>query len=177
MKKEPLAPNHGGLERRRTRRKRRSLRTRLIIAFVSQLLIVVGAIGYLTFTESEESVSDVADQLREELSERVSQKVNSYVEIPQQLNNTNADAFARGILSFDRYRDAARLFWKQMKAYDTVAYISVGTKDGLFFGIKRMLHTFVTEKTRIRKSQRTSLLIQMIHGFYIQPMDIVNYYP
>ena len=103
-----------------------------------QLLLVVGAIGYLTFSESEESVSDVADQLREELSQRVSQKVASYIEIPQQLTETNAEAFARNILSFDKYREAAQLFWKQMKAYDTVAYISVGTKDGLFFGIKRM---------------------------------------
>ena len=55
LNKNTAAPRHGGPERRRTRRKRRSLRTRLVIAFVVQLLVVVGAIGYLTFTESEES--------------------------------------------------------------------------------------------------------------------------
>jgi adenylate cyclase len=125
-------------DRRQSRRKRRSLRTRLVVAFVVQLVVVVAAVGYLTFTDSEDSVNDVAGQLRAELSERVRQKVDSYVEIPYRINNTNADAFARGILSFDKYREAAGFFWKQMKAYDTVAYISVGTKDGLFFGVKRM---------------------------------------
>lgn len=147
-----------GQKSNRRRRRRTTLRTRLTAAFVLQLVVVVGAVGFLSFSDGEASVNDVAGQLRRELSERVQQKLESYVAVPFRINSTNADAFAQGILSFTEYREAARFFWRQMVEYDTVAYISVGTADGLFFGIKRMNDG--TLQLRVRHAQDTGGALQ-----------------
>jgi adenylate cyclase len=129
-----------------------SLRTRLIIAFVVQIVAVVLAVGWLTFSDSEDSVRDVAAQLRAELSERVRQKVKAYVDVPVALNSLNADGFITGELSFEDHRKTARHFWKQMGTFPTVAYISVGTREGKFFGIKRMNDGRLQLRERTEKS-------------------------
>lgn len=103
-----------------------------------QTLVVVFAVFFLMYTAGEDDLEDVSLQLRAELSERIRQKVDSYVDGPETLNRLNIDMFLTGQLPLDDHRLATRLFWKQMSVYSNVAYISVGTREGNFFGIKRM---------------------------------------
>ena len=103
-----------------------------------QTLLVVCAVFFLMYTAGEDDLEDVSLQLRAELSERIRQKVDSYVDGPETLNRLNIDLFMTGQLPLDDHRPATRLFWKQMSVYSNVAYISVGTREGDFFGIKRM---------------------------------------
>ena len=105
---------------------------------MAQTLLVVFAVFFLMYTAGEDELEDVSLQLRAELSERIRQKVDSYVTGPETLNRLNIDLFVNGQLPMDDHRLATRLFWKQMSVYSTVAYISVGTEAGDFFGIKRM---------------------------------------
>ena len=101
------------LERKRRRvpaPKWRSLRTRIVAAFVIQIVAVVVAITWLTFADSQSSIEEVAGQLRDELTQRVLQKVQSYVDVPVQINENNADAFVTGLLSLDDHVQATRYF-------------------------------------------------------------------
>jgi hypothetical protein len=62
--------------------KRVSLRTALIAPFVLQIFTVAGVLGYLSFTNSQKAVNDVAAQLRSEISDRIKQNLDNYLNSP-----------------------------------------------------------------------------------------------
>ena len=110
-----------------------SLRTVLIVPFVLQLFAAVGLTGYLSLRNGQKAVNDLASRLQNEVSLRVDQHLNSYLNTARNLAQINADTIDLGLVNPDSQEEMGRFFWKQMQLYN-VGYINFGTKTGEFTG-------------------------------------------
>jgi sigma-B regulation protein RsbU (phosphoserine phosphatase) len=111
-----------------------SLRTALVVPFVLQIVAAVGLVGYLSFRNGQKAVTDLANQLMTQVSDRTDQHLDNYFSIPHQINQVNIDAIDTGLLNLNNLDIAGRYFWKQMQAFDHLGMISYGLSDGRFAG-------------------------------------------
>jgi signal transduction histidine kinase len=109
------------------------LRVVLSVPFIIQILASTGTVGYLSYRNGQRAVSDLANQLMLQAGERVSDYLNTYLSVPEQLNQTNLDIIEAGLLNVYDFQSAGTLFRKQFDDYN-VSYISYGLKNGDFIG-------------------------------------------
>ncbi|MGL4498808.1 MAG: SpoIIE family protein phosphatase [Planktothrix sp.] len=117
--------------------KKISLRNLLIFPFVFQIFIAVGLVGWLSFENGQRAVNDLANQLQNEVSDRISQKLDHYLALPIQVNEVNVNLLNLGVLNLQDLDSIRRHFWKQMKVYPSLGYFNLGTVDNLFLGVGR----------------------------------------
>ena len=108
-----------------------SLRSILVIPFVLQVSAAVGLIGYLSVRNGQQAVNDLASQLRGEVSDRIHQHLDSYLNTGRNLAEINGGAMDMGLLDPDNPQQIGQFFWKQLQLYD-VGYISLCLKTGDF---------------------------------------------
>jgi PAS domain S-box-containing protein len=113
------------------------LRTTLVVPFVLQIVAAVGLVGFIAYRSGQQAINDVASQLRTELSNRITERLDSYIEIPKAINRLNATAFARGDIDVSNPR-GEHLFWQQMQNYPTLSFMYCGDEEGGFFGVRRL---------------------------------------
>ncbi|MEM6424098.1 MAG: PAS domain S-box protein [Cyanobacteria bacterium P01_D01_bin.128] len=115
-----------------------SLRSLLLIAFVGQLLGIVGLVGYLSLRNSQRTVQTLAVQIRQELTSRIERELQSYFETPHEINRLNAAAFVRGELDIENGQFGEAQLYQQMKISPNVAFAYCGgSRQGEFFGVLR----------------------------------------
>ncbi|MGI2901947.1 PDC sensor domain-containing protein [Tolypothrix sp. VBCCA 56010] len=110
-----------------------SLRLILVVPFVLQIFAAVGLTGYLSLRNGQRAVNELASRLRGEVSSRIDQHLDSYLETARHLAQVNGDAFDLGLLDPQDLEGISHYFWKQMQLYN-VGYISFGSKLGEFSG-------------------------------------------
>lgn len=101
----------------------------LILPFVLQIFGAVALIGYLSFRNGQRAVNDLANQLMDRTSDVVDQHLESYLSVPQALNQLNADAIRRGRLDVRDSEALGQYFWDQMQVYD-LSFIGIGLRSG-----------------------------------------------
>ncbi|MGP1383381.1 MAG: ATP-binding protein [Thainema sp.] len=116
--------------------KGRSLQLVLVIPFVLQIFGAVGLVGYLSFRNGQKAVSDLAEELTNEVAKTVDGHLDYYLSIPHTVNQINADAIQMGLLDVRDRTTTSRYFWKQMQAYD-LTYIGYGLTTGEGVGAAR----------------------------------------
>ncbi len=107
----------------------------LVAPFILQLLMVVGIIVFLSYRNSRETVRDLVGQLQTEISNRIHQELDTYLQTPNLVNQVNQSALDVGHLSFAEMRDWLPHFWRQIQIFDGTAYLSAGTEAGEFVGV------------------------------------------
>jgi signal transduction histidine kinase len=100
------------------------LRLILIVPFVVQISICVGLVGYLSFKNGQKAVNELADQLMNKTNSLVNQHLDTYLAIPHQINQMNADAVETGLLDLQDFERAGKYLWKQMQLYKNLGYNS-----------------------------------------------------
>jgi PAS domain S-box-containing protein len=114
------------------------LRGLLLLAFVGQLLGVVGLVGYLSLRNSQKTVETLANQIRQELTARIERELQTYFETPHEINRLNASAFARGEIDVERAEFGEAQLYQQMKIAPNIAFVYCGSsRRGEFFGVLR----------------------------------------
>ncbi|MEM9120260.1 MAG: PAS domain S-box protein [Cyanobacteria bacterium P01_F01_bin.56] len=114
------------------------LRRLLLLAFVGQLLGVVGLVGWLSLRNSQKTVETLANQIRQELTARIERELQSYFETPHEINRLNATAFARGEIDVENAQFGEAQLYQQMKISPNVAFVYCGSsRRGEFFGVLR----------------------------------------
>ncbi|HAX80364.1 MAG TPA: guanylate cyclase [Cyanobacteria bacterium UBA11372] len=111
------------------------LRTVLIVPFVLQIFAAVGLTGYLSFRNGQQAVNDLVNQLQNEVTSRIEQKLEAYLIVPHQINKTNLDAVSIGLLDLKNFQNTGRHFWKQIQVFQGIGYISYANKKGEFIGV------------------------------------------
>jgi diguanylate cyclase (GGDEF)-like protein len=117
-----------------------SLQGMLTIPFILQVVAVVGLVGYLSYRNGQRSVEDLTNQLMDAVSQRVEQKLTSYLEPARLLNQINRDAVRRGALKLelDPPNQQTELYlWQQMQLFKNLTWITLGTQSGNALGIWR----------------------------------------
>jgi hypothetical protein len=126
-----------------------SLNQLLIIPFVVQICAAVGLTGYLSFRSGQQAIEDLSGQLRNEVTERVRDRIQTYIQIPQQLNQFNAQAVSMGILDFQKLPEAQLYFWRQVQTYEAISHIGFGNPQGQYTRVGWVNRLSITEKPQI----------------------------
>jgi signal transduction histidine kinase len=100
-----------------------SLQWILIIPFVAQVTAAVGIVGYLSFKNGQQAVQHLADQLLDKTSQQVNQHLDSYLQLPIQVNQMNLNAIASGDLDLADRARSERHFWRQAQAFPNLSFV------------------------------------------------------
>ncbi|MCU0533773.1 MAG: ATP-binding protein [Hydrococcus sp. Prado102] len=114
-----------------------SLRLLLVVPFVLQIVGAVGLVGYLSFKNGQQAVNDLAERLVEQVNDRVSGHLDSYLAIPTQINQANLNAIKLGVLNLRDVRGTGRYLWHQAKLYQDVSSIGYALKTGEYVAAGR----------------------------------------
>lgn len=117
--------------------KKISLQNLLLLPFVIQLMVAVGLIGWLSFRSGQRAVNTLASDLRAELTQRIQQQLQDYVDTPFLINRINASALQRGNIEVTQL-DSYITFWEQASNFPTTNLVYCGTDaNGAFLGVGR----------------------------------------
>jgi len=83
-------------------------------------------------------VNEVASQLRDELTARISQHLEDFLETPQLVTEINANAVEFGTLNLQNSVALERHFWKQMQVFNSLRPIAFGSEQGTIHAVDRM---------------------------------------
>lgn len=111
------------------------LRLVLVIPFILQIFVAVGVTGWLSLRNGRNAVNDVTSQLRSEVTARIHQRLDTYLETPHLVNAINADAISRFSLwnPDDMSRMRSYFFW-QLGQFSNTNYISFGGEKKEYAG-------------------------------------------
>lgn len=114
-----------------------SLRTVVGIPFILQMIAVVSLVGYVSFRNGQKAVHDLAFQLRNELTARIDQQLQYYIDIPHSINRLNANAFADREIDFITDQRTNQ-FLQQVKIASFLNGVYCAQqKTGNFIGVSR----------------------------------------
>ena len=113
------------------------LRVVIIVPFIVQIFVIVGLIGWLSFRSGQQAVNDVAGQLRREITSRIEDTLNVYLETPHVVNRVNSEAIRLGQLDPRNIPNIERYLWNQIQQFDTVSLIALGTEFGDYIEVQR----------------------------------------
>ena len=118
--------------------KKPSLQLILISQFVVLIVGISGVMAWLSWRSEQETIVTLVDQLQTEISDRINQKLYSYLDTPHLINKINADAVRRGSLQTSG-QSSERYLWRQIQSFPTVSWIYYGgEREGEFLGITRV---------------------------------------
>ncbi len=113
----------------------------LTLPFILQVVTVVGWVGYVAHRNAQQSVENLTQQLLLVVSQRVEQKLSTYLEAPILANQNHSDAVRRGALNLDLSKDnnvqGEQYIWQQMNLFPNFSWISIGSEQGDCMGIWR----------------------------------------
>ncbi|MGL6341302.1 MAG: ATP-binding protein [Waterburya sp.] len=107
------------------------LRLILVVPFVAQIFVAVGLTGYLSLRNGQRAVNDLASQLRNEVSKRIDQRLDSYMATPIEVVQNNWDTVQMELLDVENTTTLGSYFWKQLQTFK-VGYILYGFESGKF---------------------------------------------
>ncbi len=113
------------------------LRHILVVPFVLQISLAVGLTGWLSIHNGQRAVNEVAIQLRNEITARIQQYLKVYVETPHKINQLNANAIKLGELNIQKLSTLEQHLWYQLKTFDTVTAVYVGSEYGEHVAVQR----------------------------------------
>ncbi len=115
------------------------IRVVLVFPFILQISAIVGITGWLSWRNGQETVHDVASQLENEVSQRIEQKLSSYLETPHLANAVNAQAVQLGLIDLTDVEQFDRYFWYQLNyQFGDLSYIAIGTQAGGYSGAQQL---------------------------------------
>ena len=115
-----------------------SLRTTLVVPFVLQIFAAVGMVAYLSFYSGQQSVNDVANQLRREVSSRIKQNLDNYLKTPYLIHQVNFDAIELKQIDLQNLSSLERHFWKQIHQFTDIGFIGYASDQGEMLGMERL---------------------------------------
>jgi signal transduction histidine kinase len=122
--------------------RRVSLQIVLIVPFAIQIFAAVSLVGYLSFKNGQKAIENLARQLQQEVANRVDRHLDSYLELPHQINEINLDAIERGLIDLKDIKSSARYFWKQSQVFEQFSFMGYGLTDNTVAGAGRWLEGY-----------------------------------
>ena len=113
------------------------IRIIFIVPFVAQILIAVGVTGWLSFDNGQSAVNDLAAQLRNEITARIGQQLDTFLTAPRVASQMNADAIRLGQLDLDDLRSWQPYLYHQSQLFNAFELIYFGSEKGEYVGLQR----------------------------------------
>ncbi|GAB4470882.1 MAG: hypothetical protein OHK0037_29910 [Elainellaceae cyanobacterium] len=110
----------------------------LVLPFALQTCGAGLLIGYIAFRNERQAVSNLVAQVADQVSQRVDTQLSDYLSTPMRLVQINAGAIANGEIRLDDPAAIGRYFWRQARAFPTIAYTGFARPDGSEIGAGRL---------------------------------------
>ncbi|MEM9091714.1 MAG: ATP-binding protein [Cyanobacteria bacterium P01_F01_bin.53] len=114
------------------------LRIVFVGSFVLQLLAAVGIMGWLSFRYEQETINDLATQLRVEVSNRVEERLDDYLAEPLQVMTLNLNDLHNGHSDFQDFEDMRAQLYQQSFVFEGIDQVYLGRTDGEFIGVAQL---------------------------------------
>ncbi|MEM7758581.1 MAG: PAS domain S-box protein [Cyanobacteria bacterium P01_A01_bin.40] len=128
------------------------LRTTLVVPFVLQIVTVVGLVGYFSFRNGRQAVSDLANRLIEEKGNRIEKHVINYLDKSQNTLWLNYAGVESGNFDLQDFVGLRRYFWQVVHQGTYEGYLSYGNEQGEFVGVEYRDNGDVQLKIRTDKT-------------------------
>ena len=94
------------------------LRAVFLIPFLLQIFLLVGWVGYISFRNGQEAVTQLVHQLSDEATARVVEHLDNYLNQPKEIIEINQEAIQLGIVDLRNIDQTNRYFGKQLISQD-----------------------------------------------------------
>lgn len=122
------------------------LRWVLTVPFVLLTVGAVGLVGYLSYRSGQIAVQNLANQLLEQVSQRVSDRLDNYLKTPQQVVAVNRFAAERGDRSLNDFDLWQRYFQQQIAQSDYLTTLTLVTAQGEVLGVGKDRNALFAQK-------------------------------
>ncbi len=122
------------------------LRWVLTVPFVLLTVGASGLVGYFSYRSGQTAVQELANQLLEQVSQRVSEHLDNFLKTPQQvvaMNRFTAERGDRNLTDFDLWQ---RYFQQQIGQSDYLTTVTVVTAQGEVLGVGKDRNALFAEK-------------------------------
>lgn len=100
----------------------------LILAFSFQVSVAVGLTGWFSLRNGQKAVSQLADDLSQEINSRIQLHLETYFEKPHIANQINQSALQSGKVTLGNKIDLQRYLWYQLQAFPSLSSTGVATE-------------------------------------------------
>ncbi|MEM8807751.1 MAG: ATP-binding protein [Cyanobacteria bacterium P01_G01_bin.38] len=129
------------------------LRWVLVVPFVLQTFAAVGLTGYFSLRNGQKAVNQVTRQLRSEVTSRIQQHLDSYLTIPEMINQGALDIIQLELTDLQDFPAVQRVFWQQVQSFEVANTIQFGSQQGDYIGAGRLQDGTLTIKVADRTTQ------------------------
>ncbi len=112
-----------------------SLQLILVAPLVLQIFVFTGVTGYLSWRNGEQTVQGLADRLIEETHDRISDRLDNYLQTPHQVLALNRLAHGDYNLDSSNFPQLEDYFWQQINVFDRITAIGFANQQGQFVGL------------------------------------------
>lgn len=113
------------------------LRLFLVIPFILQIGVAVGITGYLSLRNGQKAVNDLAHQLQSQVSARITERLEDYLETPPLINQINVNGTYLEVVNVNNWQRLEDSFWQQMNTFPSIYSIYIGLAKGESIGVNR----------------------------------------
>jgi signal transduction histidine kinase/DNA-binding NarL/FixJ family response regulator len=110
----------------------------LIVPFVLQIFAAVGITGWLSLSNGQKGVNNVARQLRSEVTNRIQDRLQLYLAKPQEVNQINASLMASKQIDPQNMIATRRLLWETIRKLPDISYYGFGYAQGQYVGAEQV---------------------------------------
>lgn len=114
-----------------------ALRTFLISALLIVLLPIVMASGWFFYRSAQNATEQFAQQIADDVSGRVREKVIAFFDIPQRVVTFNVEQAKAGYLNHAQPEELMRQFLLQIRQQPQLTFVSMGMADGQYYAASR----------------------------------------
>lgn len=106
------------------------IRVLLTVPFMLQLVGAVGIVGYLSDRTGQQSVRELAEQLTQQVSLRINDRLTTYLHTPQDVVAANHLAVEQGTLNINDFEQLRQEFWQQITLNPSLQSIFFANESG-----------------------------------------------
>jgi len=114
------------------------IRVILIVPFTIQIILAVGMTGYLSYHNGQVAVNDLVTQLHREITDRIQQYINNYLNIPSLVVQINSDAIRNAQLDLNNLPTWLPHLFKQSQLFNSLSFIYCGSEKGDYIALQRL---------------------------------------
>jgi len=113
------------------------LRLILVVPFVVQIVGAVGLVGYLSYRSGQESINDLAAQLRSKTGDQIKDNIENFANTPYLIAQITEADIAQDKLDPENLNSVEKNLWQQVRLFKYLSFSSYGNEKGEYRGANR----------------------------------------
>ena len=110
----------------------------LVVLFLLQILLAVGLTAYLSISNGQKAVNEVASELRRQVANRVEQNLQTYLSTPRQVLSSNQNVIDIGLLKMENLATWESYLIKQLEIFPDAIALTASNEQQEHLAIQKL---------------------------------------